>query len=510
MKRDSVKSALRFTAAMLTVLIISPLAASCGGDEALTDIDTEPEVTTDAYDGRTYSNEERLALIDGAVLKLPSSFYDPDAKAEYFEKLNAIRDEYVEPGVIPDRAFWEFEQAKAKLTVSYSVDYPVAVLNIPENLGKSYEDGHIIVIDGGEVIESDVSVKVRGNSTASAEKKPYNVKFPEKVSLFGIEEGKKWSFLANFFDKTLIRNKLALDFASELELDYVSQSSFCEVWVNGKFVGNYLCCEPVSDGKNRVEIDTSKYDFILEVSPFGGWDFMTGAGVELIYDSPEEPTEKQKKHLSELLEKAETAMKSGDPKQYSKYIDVDSFVDLYVMMELFKDVDGYWKSLYFYVKDDILYAGPPWDFDLTCGNVSTSYKEDNYYDYHNTHGHGDGSGDSTHGLRMVHGWWKILLGDEEFSSLVRERYVELQPLIINLFSDNELGQNRIDLLVGANADSFAREYKQNETEYNAGWDIDKCYSVYAGESKGDYDDNIEFLRGWLEQRNDWLLENIGR
>ena len=492
--------------AFLSLLLAAAILVSCSGEAH----DTIPEVTTDAYDGRTYTHEERLSLIDDAVLKLPSSFYDSEAKEKYFDCLHVINEEYLKPGVVPDRAFWEFEQAKAALTVSYRSDYPVIALKIPSNLGKNYEEGYITAISADGVIESDVNVKVRGNSTASAEKKPYNVKFPSKVSLFGMEEGKKWCLIANMFDKTLMRNKLALDFASKLELDYVSQSTFCEVWVNGKFRGNYLCCEPVSDGKNRVAVDTDKFDFILEVSPFGGWDFRTGEGVELIYDSPESPTDKQKEHLDKLLSKAEEAMKTGDVKKYSKYIDVDSFVDLYVMMELFKDVDGYWKSLYFYVKDDILYAGPPWDFDLTCGNVSLTHEEDNYYDYHNIKGHGDNSGDSTHGLRMDHGWWAILLDTEHFSSLVRARYKELQPLIVNLYSDNSLGENQIDLLLSENRSSFDREYKQNETDYNAGWDVYACYSVYAGESKGDYDANVDYLRSWLEKRNEWLLENIGK
>jgi spore coat protein CotH len=275
-------------------------------------------------------------------------------------------------------------------------------------------------------------------------------------------------------------------------------------------MGNYLCCEPVSDGANRVAVDTSANDFILEITPFGGWSFVTGAGVPIYYDSPENPTPMQKEFLKNLLDAAEKAMKTGDINEYSKYIDVDSFVDLYIMMELFKDVDGYWKSLYFYVKDGILYAGPPWDFDLVCGNVSTTYKEDNYYNYHNSHGYGDKSNDSTHGLRMNEGWWKILLATEKFSSLVRERYVELQPLIINLYEDNSEGKNQIDSLIIKNGDSFSREYKDSGTELNAGWDISKSYSIYAGESKGSYEDNVEFLRDWLIRRNAWLIENIGR
>lgn len=472
------------------------------------------EETTDEiiYDGRVYTHEERLALIDDAVLKLPGSFYDQDIKDEYFRCLRIIEREYLEPGVVEDVEFWNFEQAKAALNASYRSDYPVIVLKLPDGLWKEYREGYVTVIDNGEIIESDIMVKVRGNSTASADKKPYNIKFSTKTSLFGMEEGKKWSLIANMFDKTMMRNKLALDFASKLRLDYVSQTTFCEVWVNGKYRGNYLCCEPVSDGKNRVAVNTDEYDFILEVSPSGGWDFETDEGVKLIYDSPDDPTEDQKKHLKSFLKKAEKAMKSGDEAEYSKYIDVDSFVDLYIMMELFKDVDGYWKSLYFYVKDDILYAGPPWDFDLSCGNVSSTFVQENYFNYHNTNDHGDNSGDSTHGFRMVHGWWRILLETEHFSELVRERYKELQPLIVNLYKDNSEGENQIDLLLEANRSSFDREYIQNKdtTDYNAGWDVYACYSIYAAESEGDYDANVKFLREWLEARNEWLLENIGR
>ena len=489
---------------LISLILLTSLLVSCsGGSDA-------PELPETAYQGKSYSHEERIALLDDTALKLPVSFYDPDAKDEYFRLLNIIRGEYTDPGTVADEYFAQFEAARAALTCTYRSDYPVIAISAPSNLGREYMTGSVTVIDGGEVIESEVEIKIRGNSTSAAPKKPYNIKFPEKASLFGMEEGKKWSLLANMFDKTLLRNKLALDFGGRLELDYVSQSEFCEVWVNGKYAGNYLCCEPVSDGKNRVGVDTAAYEFILEITPFGGWSFVTGAGVPILYDSPEEPTEAQRGYLDKLLESAEAAMLSGDPKEYSKYIDVDSFVDLYILMELFKDVDGYWKSLYFYVKDGILYAGPPWDFDLTCGNVSTTYSEENYFNYHNSNGHGDKSGDSTHGLRMDEGWWAILLDTDEFSARVRERYTELQPLIINLYSDNELGRCQIDRLIDENAESFAREYKGGSDDYNAGWDISECYSIYAGESKGSYEDNVEFLRGWLERRNDWLIENIGK
>ncbi|MBQ8509261.1 MAG: CotH kinase family protein [Clostridia bacterium] len=487
---------------LLSLLLASLLAlTACGGSAS-------PDETQES---RTYTHDERMEILDDTALKLPVDFYETEAKARYFETLDIIRQEYFEPMSVADQCFTDFLEAKAALTCSYRSDYPVIVITAPNNLGKTYADGYVTVIEDGEIIESDVTIKVRGNSTAGAPKKPYNIKFPESVSLLGMEEGKKWSLLANMFDKTMLRNKLALDFAGEMGLAHTSQSEFCEVWFNGKYQGNYLLCEPVSDGKNRLDLDTSGNEFILEITPFGGWSFKSGAGVEILYDSPEDPTEAQKTYLNKLLDLAEAAMESGDLKECAKYIDVQSFIDLYCMMELFKDVDGYWKSLYFYVKDDKLCAGPAWDFDLSCGNVSKTYVEDNYFNYHNSNGYGDKSNDSTHGLRMAHGWWAILLESEEFASMVRERYLELQSLIVNLYEDNELGGNRIDALIEENGASFNREYtKDDGSGYGAGWSISEIYSIYAGESMGDYEDNVEFLREWLRDRNAWLLENIGK
>ncbi len=384
-------------------------------------------------------------------------------------------------------------------------------IEAPENLAKQYADGTVTVIEEEKSFTAPIQIELRGNSTSEAPKKPWNIKFEESVSLFGMEEGRKWSLLANAFDKTMLRNKLALDFGLDIGLAYTSQSEFAEVWYNGRYVGCYQVCEARSDGKNRIQVDTSANEFILEVTPFGGKSFTSNYGVPIYYDSPKEPTSEQKEYLKRLLDLAEEAMLSRKASEYTKYIDAQSFVDLYVLMELFKDVDGYHKSLYFYVKDDKLWAGPPWDFDLSCGNVSRTVKETNYYNYHNINGRGDGSGDSTHGLRMVHGWFEFLLLDPAFAEAVRERYLELQPLIVNLYADNELGMNRIDWLLGESSSSFEREYRPSDgDDYGADWDINRAYSMWEGEPRGSYEDNLAFLRTWLEQRNLWLLENIGR
>jgi len=132
----------------------------------------------------------------------------------------------------------------------------------------------------------------------------------------------------------------------------------------------------------------------------------------------------------------------------------------------------------------------------------------NYHMYHNKKSHGDNSGDSTHGLRMDLGWFAMLLDDPTFMKAVRERYLELQPAIRALYEGDG---NRIDTLISEHGGSFEREYRKSaDGSYGAGWSISECYSIYAGESKGNYDKNVEFLRDWLKDRNEWLLETIGK
>ena len=120
----------------------------------------------------------------------------------------------------------------------------------------------------GSVLEDKASFKVRGNSTALAEKKPFTFKFSKKKDVLGMGKGKKWALLANCFDPTLMRNYIAFDIAHELGIDYTSNQKYVELWVDGVFKGCYTLMEPVQQGKDRVDIDIESNngmkDFLIE------------------------------------------------------------------------------------------------------------------------------------------------------------------------------------------------------------------------------------------------------
>lgn len=356
-----------------------------------------------------------------------------------------------------------------------------------------------------EITDDKAVIKVRGNSTSTGAKKPYNIKFSLSQRPLGLGKGKKFCLLANLYDKSLIRNRLSYDFASELGgCDYTPNTEFVDVYLNNRFLGNYLMTQSVGEGSEKVDINIAANDFLLEFEPYEGYSnpvciSTPQTGILFGFNDPEQPTEAQLSWLYDFFENAENALFSKDIKQIEKYFDIDSFVDFYVVNELFKDVDFATSSTRFYVKNGKLYAGPLWDMDLSSGNVSNA--QDFYDEYWNK----GGSGDSTESFFCRKIWYKYLFECEAFERLVSKRYAELQPQIINLTTDNELGKNRIDLLIEKYGRSFTANYKK------ARWRIDIPYGPYETRTPGKtFEENVEQLREWLIKRNSWILSQLSQ
>ena len=349
----------------------------------------------------------------------------------------------------------------------------------------------------GDIYDSESTIKIRGNSTASGEKKPYNIKFSSKIELLGLGKGKKWSLLANLYDKTQIRNTLAFTFAENAGVNYVSDSAFAEVYVNGAYAGLYQICEPVDVSPTQVDIDTENNEFLLELEPRAGYSnpvslTLSETGIILGYNDPEEPTAEQRAWLSTFMTSVEDALLSGDYDKVTECIDVESFARSYIVQELFKNVDYSVSSTRFYVKGGKLYEGPVWDFDLSSGNCSFSY----YKAYNNA----DTTGLSYEGIYCVSIFNRYLFEYEEFKTLVSDLYTALQPVIVNLYEDNELGESRIDALLS--------EYRAEIDRNNTVWSTVKAYSLYEHKPvDGTYDGEIEYLKNWLRKRNEFLSEH---
>ena len=346
--------------------------------------------------------------------------------------------------------------------------------------------------------DREAQVRIRGNSTSAGEKKPLNIKFSVSTELFGLGKSKKWCLLANMYDKSLMRNKLALDFASSLGLAYTSASEYADVYINGEYAGNYLVCLPLDIGKDKVNIDPDMNEFLLEFEPWENYNNPIYVKTDLFglvfgLDDTDEATDGQLSYLTAFLNEFENALINGSYDDFSKYIDVGSFVDYYIVNELFKNVDFAVSSVHFYLKGGRLYAGPVWDFDLSAGNCSVEY----YQIYNNA----TTSMDSTEGIWCYKFWYIYLLNDPVFSTLVVDRLAEIQPMIVNLTDDNSLGTNRIDRLKTLYKKSFDKNFDR--------WDVSHIDSIVEWQEPfSTFDESVSFLRDWLRARNRFLCAHF--
>lgn len=371
-------------------------------------------------------------------------------------------------------------------------DIPVINIECGCEVGRDeYVQAHITTSD--QIINEDMKIKVRGHTTAYGKKVPYNIKFDSKKNMFGMGSSKKWCLVANMYDPSQMRNKLALDFAANLGMDYVSKCEYAELYYNGEYRGIYLLCTPVNVGKDKVDINIENGDSLLQLVPYESYTdknvIKTGAGVFLAI----EESEKNPEEIKNFLDEFEKSIALGF-ENMKKYADIESFVDYYVMNELFKDVDFATSSGFFYIKNGKLYAGPVWDYDYSSGNVDSQVHA-GYYS--------DGDVNGTGGIYCQKFWFSFLIQNEEFRNMVTERYEEIQPLIENLYMDNELGKNRIDDLI----DKYEKCYEKNNNLWNP---VEK-YSPGQCMPSGEFKENVENLRMWFMERNEWLEKywNIG-
>lgn len=373
----------------------------------------------------------------------------------------------------------------------------------------TYSDCQIIIVDKQDgtyepICDSASTIKLRGNSTIAAYKKAFNFKFSSKTDVLGMGKNKKWTLLANSFDKTLLRNQTVFDISKQLKVPFTPDYRVVDVYLNDTLQGSYLLVDTIEVGSNRVDIDTTDNEFLLELDynpqdEESRYFYSPTYEIKFAINEPElkDLTSEQYKYVKELITNAEIALTSGDMSEIEKYFDIDSMASFYLVQEFFRNVDVNTSSTRFHVKDGKIYGGPVWDFDLSAGNYLKSYYKSMY----------DENGDCYAGLKAVKmPWFGALCEVKEFQNLVNQKFLDMQDTLVNLYEDNSLGQNYIDKTIETYNGSISRNYGE------AGWKVYRIYTfgmVLERQPERTYEENVEFYRNWLKNRNEWLLEEWG-
>ena len=238
--------------------------------------------------------------------------------------------------------------------------------------------------DGSLLCQDEMKkFRIRGNLTATFDKKPFTFTLRNPAELLGMEPAVKWNLLANATDGTYIRNKIIRDLAYECIDTYEPQGEFTEVYLNGAYQGLYLLTEAVEVGPNRLEIDPESNWFIEMELGFRARDdatqMTTDRGQTFIIHSDSAVPEEEKAQLLGRLNDIESALYaengiseiSGKP--LKALIDMESFAKAWLVEELSGDHDVGITSQFAYAlkdPDSLWYAGPTWDFDGIMGNVN--------------------------------------------------------------------------------------------------------------------------------------------
>ena len=372
-----------------------------------------------------------------------------------------------------------------------------------------------------------IGIEIRGSSSQMFPKKQYGIELWDEegegidASILGMPEEEDWVLFAPYNDKTLIRDALAYKLGRDMG-QYASRQRFCEVVLNGEYMGLFVFFEKVKRDKARVDINKLNPDEISGDDLTGGYlfkiDKFTGSGgdgwtskhpprkrggAQTIFfqyedPDPEDIVPQQKAYIKSWMDEFEDVMAgpnfSHPTEGYAKYIDVESFIDYFLINELTKNVDAYRLSTFMHKQRDSdggkLRMGPIWDFNLGFGNVDycimgnpegfvTSFNSvcpDDYW--------------------LIPFWWPRLLSDANFKNKLNERWDELRA---GPFKEETILEY-IDSLVTVLDEAQKRNFER--------WPVLGAYVWPNYVVLDTYEEEIEWLKDWITARLEWLDENI--
>lgn len=426
------------------------------------------------------------------------------------------------------------------LSQEFSSDLPLVVIDSPEEIRNEPKTTAIMKIiwngdgmlnrpgDPGNVYSGFIGIEIRGRYSASLPQKPYAFETRDEaganlnVSLLGMPEENDWILQATYNDKSFLRNLLAFELFRKMG-HYAPRSRFCELVLNGEYMGIYILTESIKVDDNRVDIANLRPDENEGDDLTGGYIFKTdyydesdswlsnysplnkpGGRVHFVYHDPRprDLTSTQKSYLAGYVNSFEKVLYStgyADPSSgYNAWLDVPTFVDYFIISELTRNVDAYKKSRFFNKDKDsnggLIRSGPVWDYDWAWRDL-----QENCIHMNKT----DGSG-WAYKINECSAWpvppsWEIrLMQDQNFVNAVHDKYFILRK---NLLSTDEIF--RI-------ADSVALLLKPATLRHFEKWRILGINSgtPEQGEPPETWEGELQKLKSWIRTRLLWLDQNM--
>ena len=376
----------------------------------------------------------------------------------------------------------------------FETNLPILYLSTDSGKPVTSRDEYVpgkLILDGKEYT---LGIHGRGNTTwRYYPQKGYMIKLDEPASLLGMINARKYVLVSSYVDRTFIRNCVAMDIASCMDhLEYTVKQQLVDVYLNNKYIGVYTFSEKIEPGQDKIDLLADQGHPLAEPAP-GDTPFLLETGIDLfnynvtygkdhfqtphsprlrfIYPEFEKANTEEAKFIMDYMAKVDTAFvnKSG----WEDLIDVDSWVDWFIVMELCVNTDSaLWRSTFLYRQENgLLKIGPVWDFDMAMGNFSYDNPTYRYWS----------SAEQVYDLAQNH-YMTYLYRSDEFMLAVRERWDEKKE---------ELLQTAFD-----SVDRYTEQVSLSRPQNDA---------VYGRSSK---DAQALQLKDFLQKRYDWIDESI--
>lgn len=348
----------------------------------------------------------------------------------------------------------------------------------------------------------NVRIEIRGSSSQALPKKSYgfttydtNNSDKKNVSLLGMPSENDWILNGLAFDPSLLRDYVSYNLARAMG-QYTTRTQYCEVFINGEYIGLYLLQEKLKADDNRININTIEAGdnhlpklsggYITKADKTTGGDPIAwtmpnynGWVTEFIHEvpKPSDASNQQTEYIRSVFEELRSTTSVGNSSianGYPSIIDIPSFIGFFIINELASNPDAYQFSTYFHKdRNGKLRAGPVWDLNLSFGNdlflwgFDRSHTDIWQFEFEN----------------VGATFWKDLFDSEEFNCRLAKRWNELrqQGQALHL---NSLMQ-RIDESVSLFEEAIDRE--------DAKWN-----------TIGSHADEIVNMKEWIAQRVSWM------
>ena len=364
-------------------------------------------------------------------------------------------------------------------------------------------EGELNKLSSQPVLESKINIRVRGNSSRTFDKVGYLFKFTDdagmerKLEVMGMEKDSTWVLHGPYLDKTLMRNYMWYNLAGQI-MEWAPDVRYCEVFLDHEYQGLYVMAEQISMGEGRIEM--TKYDGKSNISSYivcadresvNDVQYLDNAlringKLEVKYPGASRITPELTEYISRDFSRFEKALYSFDYDTarygYQNYIDVDSFVDYFIINEVTQNTDAGLYSTYFYKDVSGKLKMCVWDFNNCCDN----YIEDQT---------------PMAGFFMQNRpWYFVLCKDEAFMEKVITRYHQLRKGI--------LSEEAVESYIAGVQSYLGPAIERNFEKWGYSFLPEKDL-LYEDERKiGSYEAAVEQYETRLVRRMRWMDEHI--